>query len=284
MNKRHGRAWRPTWASDGAKYPDTQHPEILESISATTPRQILRATTAAALSNTSLQFLARLTSDAFDGLDVTRHALDTSGWTNVAGIRLALAPLLERDTARRDVVVVEVGAWRGGSACAIATALKAAPALAGARLHVVSVDTWLGGPDFWSKWTIDAPDRGGALERVGGWPTVFRTFARNLKKAGHADVSAPLPISSREGARVLAHWEVAADAIFIDAAHEYAAALEDMVAYWPLLRPGGVFFGDDVTHRKVWRALEAFRACLGASSGSASCALDVATHTRSGSV
>ena len=140
------------------------------------------------------------------------------------------------------------------------------------------------GNGYHPPWTIDAPDRGGALERVGGWPTVFRTFARNLKKAGHADVSAPLPISSREGARVLAHWEVAADAIFIDAAHEYAAALEDMVAYWPLLRPGGVFFGDDVTHRKVWRALEAFRACLGASSGSASCALDVATHTRSGSV
>ena len=58
---------------------------------------------------------------AFDGLDVTQHALDTSGWTNVAGIRLALAPLLERATARRDVVVVEVGAWRGGSACRRAT-------------------------------------------------------------------------------------------------------------------------------------------------------------------
>ena len=93
---------------------------------------------------------------------------------------------------------------------------------------------------------------------------VFRTFTRNLKKAGHAAISSPLPISSREGARVLAHWEVAADAIFIDAAHEYAAALEDMVAYWPLLRPGGVFFGDDATHRKVWRALEAFRARLSA--------------------
>ena len=36
-----------------------------------------------------------------------------------------------------------------------------------------------------------------------------------------------------------------ADAIYIDAGHDYDHALADIQAYWDIVRPGGVMFGDD---------------------------------------
>ena len=149
------------------------------------------------MSEKAISFLQRLSNDAFQNISISSHKVDTTGWTNRDGIRLGLAPVLDDTTPKAAVVVVEVGAWKGGSARVIAEALKEAPPLAHAQKFVVSVDTWLGGPDFWTSWTIDAPDRGQALDRVHGFPSVFYTFVRNLKATGHADVSAPLPISSR---------------------------------------------------------------------------------------
>jgi hypothetical protein len=33
--------------------------------------------------------------------------------------------------------------------------------------------------------------------------------------------------------------------IYLDAAHSYQEVLADIRAFWPLVRPGGVLFGDD---------------------------------------
>lgn len=223
------------------------------------------------------EFLERLRSAAYDNLEITaeqaehfsrvgvRHA--AQGWTNVQGIRKGLQPLLssrgsvftDMHGSRTDmhVVVIEVGAWRGGSAIAIADALKGA--FPGAKLNVVSVDTWLGAPEFWFECCYFTADRGGGLQRKHGYPSVFYNFTRNLKLAGHSDVSAPLPLSSLQAVDVLHHWGVQAQAIYIDGAHKKEPAYEDMRHYWRLLEPGGILFGDDASNPGVFSAIVDFQ-------------------------
>ena len=213
------------------------------------------------------EFLARLRHDAYDDYvtelgwpnATTRQGHRVRGWTNIGGIRGALEPLVQGELGSAEITVIEVGAWIGGSANAIADRLKQAPALQKAKLRVVSVDTWLGAPEFWGECCINAPDRGGGLRRVRGYPTVFHTFTRNLWLRGHGDVSSPLPLSGLEAATVLRDWDVRADAIYVDAAHDTEAAYRDMVTYWPLLRPGGVMFGDDAANARVFQAIVNFQ-------------------------
>ena len=82
--------------------------------------------------------------------------------------------------------------------------------------------TWLGAPEFWT-WGLLDRSRGGSLKPIHGFPTVYYTFLSNVHRAGVQDVIAPLPISSLQGAQVLAHYGCQADAIYIDGSHEYDA-------------------------------------------------------------
>lgn len=46
-------------------------------------------------------------------------------------------------------------------------------------------------------------------------------------------------------ANLFAYQKFVFDVIYIDASHEYKNVRQDLEAWWPLLRPGGVMFGDD---------------------------------------
>lgn len=50
------------------------------------------------------------------------------------------------------------------------------------------------------------------------------------------------------------------DTIFIDGDHTYLGAKSDLTAWWPKLRPGGVFCGDDYNWPDVKRAVDEFAA------------------------
>ena len=56
-----------------------------------------------------------------------------------------------------------------------------------------------------------------------------------------------------------------ADAIYLDASHEYESVVADLVAYWRVLRPGGVLIGDDFDSSwpGVVRAVNEFSERLG---------------------
>jgi predicted O-methyltransferase YrrM len=204
-------------------------------------------------------FVAQLRENAFAALDVAGHAPDLHGWMDNLFAETFAGFLAPRDRAR-PLTIVEVGTWKGRSAVKMAETAKA---LGFASTTLICVDTWLGAPEFWT-WGLNDPTRGESFHRKDGYPTVFYTFTRNAKALGHADVIAPLPLSSIQAADVLAYYTIKPDIIYVDAAHEYESVLADLRAYWELLAPGGVLFGDDyVCWPGVTRAVNEFAAAKG---------------------
>ena len=205
--------------------------------------------------------LVRHLQAATDGFDPATHheatPHDRHGWMdpNIMWVFTKLGA--SAAAAAAPLLLVEVGSWKGQSSCAFAKRLKSL----GDGHRLVCIDTWLGAPEFWT-WGLLDRSRGGSLRPRFGLPTVYYTFLANVFRQGLQGVVAPLPISSVQGAQVLAHYGCAADAVYVDGAHEHDAVLADLNAYWPLVRPGGVIFGDDYCAEwpGVVAAVEAFAA------------------------
>lgn len=187
-----------------------------------------------------MEFIKHLQSSAFDDLDVTQHTLDLQGWVNT-GFDKCLGIVTDKLKPISQPVVLEVGSWKGASACKIASALKSGNV---DRPSLICVDTWLGAPEFWT-WGLNDPTRGVSLKRKNGYPLVYETFIKNVKAQGLHDIIAPFPMSSVQAADVLKHYKISAHVMYIDAAHEYEAVKQDLATYHPLLQPGGIMWGDD---------------------------------------
>jgi predicted O-methyltransferase YrrM len=138
--------------------------------------------------------------------------------------------------AVRPTLIVEVGTWLGASACHMAR-LLAAHQIPGT---IVCIDTWLGSPEHW----LDAEARA-TLNLKSGYPTLYHQFLANVTAAGFTDVIVPIPQTGDGGARILSRLGLVPDLVYIDGAHDAISVYSDISAHWPLLRPGGVMFGDD---------------------------------------
>ena len=166
--------------------------------------------------------------EACSGFDPAAHPpapLDKHGWMDPYIMRV-----FNKLDASRPILMVEVGSWKGQSSIAFAQRLQQL----GPGHRLVCVDTWLGAPEFWT-WGLRDRSRGGSLKPVHGWPTVFYTFLSNVHRSNVQDVIAPLPISSLQGAVVLAYYGCQADAVYIDGAHECDGAarpLRDRASLW----------------------------------------------------
>lgn len=140
----------------------------------------------------------------------------------------------------RGGLVAEVGSWRGRSTLVLA---KHLPALA----TLYAVDTWAGTPDD--------PEQHDKLYAGAG--DVYADFRRNLAGPIRSERLIPLRMTSLEGATELArrHGPASFDFVFIDADHRYEAVRADILAYLPLVKPGGLIGGHDLGWPGVLRAI-----------------------------
>lgn len=130
----------------------------------------------------------------------------------------------------QDGIVVEVGSWRGRSTTVLAAALPT-------RGKLYAIDTWAGTPDDptqHDRLYAEAAD-------------VFADFCSNLRPQIRAGRVVPLRMDSLKGAAELVgrHGVGFADLVFIDADHRYEAIRADLLAYLPLVKPGGIISGHD---------------------------------------
>ena len=156
--------------------------------------------------------------------------VDTQGWNSQ---HQYLAEAIEE---LRPSVVVEIGVWKGGSTLFMASKLRELK-LGGV---VISVDTWLGSWDHWlnDRWFQE-------LSFDHGYPKLFYKFAANVINHALQDFVVPFPADSRTAGNVLAHLNISADIIHIDAGHDYEAVQSDLAQWWKVLRPGGILICDD---------------------------------------
>ena len=163
--------------------------------------------------------------------------VEAHGWNSEA-------PIFEMMIARhKPQLIVEVGSWKGASAIHMASMCKRL----GLSTHILCVDTWLGAMEMWED--KEDATRYKALNLVHGYPSVYFSFIKNIKYAGHSDCVTPFPTTSSIAARWLKSHQITADLIYVDASHDYEDVKRDLIDYWPLVKRGGALFGDDY---KTW--------------------------------
>jgi len=144
------------------------------------------------------------------------------GWFNFreiydAAIREAASP----------AIFVEVGSWHGRSAAYMAVEI----ANSGKQIGLYCVDSWHG--SLQSPGTHSAGQNG----------ATFTSFEQHLRLGGIWDLVRPIIQPSAVAATAFASESL--DFVMIDGAHDYASTREDVRAWLPKLKVGGVIAGDD---------------------------------------
>lgn len=171
--------------------------------------------------------------DPYEGVKTVED--DLQGWgSDDPMFEQVIAKILPR-------TIIEVGSWKGRSAVNIvSTCLRY-----GVSPSLVCVDTWLGSFENYSRHDGENKWLHEALRLDAGYPRLHELFMSNMVRHKVAKFVTPLPLPSSVAARVLVEKNVQADAIYIDGSHDYHDCATDLRDYWPLLRHGGVLFGDD---------------------------------------
>lgn len=172
--------------------------------------------------------------EIYDGILSLDLPDDRQGWHSTHAI---FGQLLQETQAR---TVVECGSWKGASALHMGSLLKreTSPAL---DFTIYCCDTWLGGIDH--ELTQQNPTS--VLKRERGYPVLYQQFLFNVAKAQLTQHIVPVVQTSVNAARLLRAHRIVADLCYIDGSHEGMDPFHDILAYWPLLRKGGIMFGDD---------------------------------------
>lgn len=168
--------------------------------------------------------------------------LAVNGWT----LEAQLGYLMEN--IRRlpeNSSIVEIGVWSGRSALAMAVACR------GSNKRVFAVDPWR---DY-NQANIMVSDR---LSEWGfnSFEEVYETFLLNCRRFELEPWIVPIRSTSIEVAGVWSHGPVSM--VFIDANHDYDAVINDVNAWLPLIKPGGLICGDDWNWETVRAAITDF--------------------------
>ena len=130
---------------------------------------------------------------------------------------------------------VEVGAWKGRSASYMAVLIKNS----GKNIKFDVVDTWEGSSEHAS---LDSVVNG----------TLYDEFLANIDSV--KNVINPVRTTSTAAASQYADNSL--DFVLIDANHDYEPVKEDILAWLPKVKSGGVMSGDDYPWEGVKRAVD----------------------------
>jgi hypothetical protein len=182
------------------------------------------------MANDLRNFMMHLLGESpYAGFDPSPYELDLQGWGSEHPV---FDELMEKFRPR---TIIEVGTWKGASAVRMARKCKAL----GLNSTLLCVDTWLGShPTLWTGFRSH-------LMLKHGFPQMYYQFLANVTLSGCQDVILPLPMTSLSAAALLKMGLVEADCIYLDSSHEREESYLEINAYFPLLRRGGVLFGDD---------------------------------------
>jgi cephalosporin hydroxylase len=175
--------------------------------------------------------------DPYFGFPKSIYAKDLHGWNSQHHY------LSQSIDKLRPQVIVEVGVWKGGSSIFMASKLKEL------RLNaaLVSIDTWLDSVEHWR-----APEWREMLGFEFGRPSIMNTFLKNVLDEKLDDIIVPLPLDSMNAAHLLSALGIVPDIIHLDGGHDQIMVLADIETWWPILRPGGYFIGDDYAPESTW--------------------------------
>lgn len=192
------------------------------------------------------------------GTDKYYDVFDTAQWgDSLEPGSMPADGLYERwiDTYKPEIAI-EVGSFLGYSAIKMAKEIKRQ----NLPTKLICVDTWLGSPEHYVMFKGTPPDN-----RLGykfGYPTMYYKFISNVILHGVQDVIYPFPYPSSTAAKILSgifgKLELKADFIFLDGSHEQNDVALDLFSYYPLLKKGGVMWGDDWAWSGVNTAVSSF--------------------------
>ncbi len=201
----------------------------------------------------------------YEKFQYKKYKHDVTGWTHTTKTFEALIKVVQ------PTLIIEAGSWKGKSASVMAKFAKELDHFCG----IACVDTWLGAREFfthqrsvidnsWFNDFVSNPDfhkeRYDELKLKNGYPSVYYSFLANMMHEGIQDMVIPFPMPSTMGARYFKAADVVSEMIFIDASHEEEDVYNDLQAYYKLLAPDGVMFGDDIWIDDVKKAVDRF--CL----------------------
>jgi predicted O-methyltransferase YrrM len=145
-------------------------------------------------------------------------ALTVDGWMSESELRW----LSEQ---AQHGVVVEIGSWTG----------RTTRAMADSKIDgmIYAVDTWEGSEEN-QDFLKDKPK-----------DYLFQEFCKNLSDHIARERVIPMRVTSLAAADFASRMGIKFDFVFIDAAHDYESVKEDILAWRPLVRRGGVLAGHD---------------------------------------
>jgi hypothetical protein len=137
--------------------------------------------------------------------------------------------------------IAEIGSWKGKSTVALALAVKRG----GRGETVYAIDHHLG---------IVEDARLGTRSAHGN---TWSTFLSTIHDAGVKDVVHPLRMTSLAGARWLACRGIQLKFLLVDGAHDEESVTKDLLAFFPLVLPGGFIALDDAKPDAYFRGVHA---------------------------
>ena len=151
-----------------------------------------------------------------------------TGWLDIEeafteGDAKALENLV-RMVRRENVMIVEIGSWKGFSTSILARSVV------DCHGSVFAVDHWMGNEGTWNYDVTKVSD-------------IYSIFKRNMISLGLGDIVHPLVMDSQTASQIFSDGIL--DLIFIDADHTYEPFKKDILAWLPKLRDGGILCGHD---------------------------------------